>query len=128
MKTVTAAIIARGDEILICQRRPDQPLPLQWEFPGGKVEPCEDPRACLARELREEIGVEAEIGEEVTRFTYQYPGHDSILLLFFNAEVRGEPENLVFQEIRWVPRAQLPEFDFLAADKRLVEEIARGKL
>lgn len=129
MKTVAAAIILRGDNVLICQRRPDQPLPLQWEFAGGKVEGCETPEICLQRELREELGIEAEIGPEVARFSHQYAGFDRVLLLFFRVTVfTGEPQNLVFQEIRWVTRADLPHYDFLAADKELVEEIARGGL
>lgn len=119
----------RGDELLICQRRADQSLPLKWEFAGGKIEDAEDPAAGLRRELREELDLDAEIGPEVCRFSYQYPGCDPILLVFFKVtEFHGEPRNRVFAQIRWVRRHQLPEFDFLAADKQLVEEIARGGL
>ncbi len=133
MRTVAAAIILRGEagaeQALICRRRADQPLPLQWEFAGGKVEDGEEPAACLRRELREELGSEAEIGPEVCRFSYQYPGLDPVLLAFFRVtEFGGEPRNLVFAEIRWVERCRLPEFDFLAADRQLAGQIARGEL
>lgn len=129
MKTVTAALIVRGDELLICQRRADQSLPLKWEFAGGKIEDAEDPAAGLRRELREELDLDAEIGPEVCRFSYQYPGSDPILLVFFKVtEFHGEPRNRVFAQIRWVRRRQLPDFDFLEADQQLVEEIARGGL
>ncbi len=129
MKTVTAALIMRGDQFLICQRRADQHLPLKWEFAGGKLEEGEEPAAALRRELREELELEAEIGPQVCRFSYQYPGRAPILLVFFQVtEFRGEPRNRVFAQIRWVPRQQLAEFDFLPADKELVEQIARGEL
>ena len=127
MRTVTAGIILRGDQVLICRRRDDQPLPLQWEFPGGKVEAGEEPAACLRRELEEELGIEAEIGAEVCRLSYQYPGMDPVELLFFKVtSYEGEPQNRVFSEIRWADRASLPGFDFLAADRAMVREIATG--
>lgn len=128
MQTVTAALIMRGDEFLICQRRADQPHPLKWEFAGGKAEAGEEPAAALRRELREELAIEAAIGPEVCRFSYQYPGRDSILLIFFRVtEFQGEPTNRVFGETRWVLRARLAEFDFLEADRQLVQRIARGE-
>lgn len=128
MTTVTAALIVRDNQFLICQRRADQAHPLKWEFAGGKVEEGEEPAACLRRELREELGIEVEIGEEATRFSYQYPGREPIVLVFFRVpRFTGEPENRVFAEIRWVPRADLPQFDFLEADKELVADIAKGK-
>ena len=65
MKQVVAALILRGSELLICQRTKHQPMPLKWEFPGGKVEPAEEPQAALARELEEELGIHATIGPEV---------------------------------------------------------------
>lgn len=127
MNTVTAALILRGDEFLICRRRADQYLPLKWEFAGGKIEDGEEPAVGLRRELREELDLDAHIGPEVCRFSYQYPGRTPILLVFFKVtEFRGEPRNRVFAEIRWVPRHQLPEFDFLPADRELVEQVARG--
>ena len=127
VRTVTAGIIVRESRVLICRRRADQSHPLQWEFPGGKLEDCEEPAACLRRELREELGIEAEIGEEIRRLTYRYPEMDPVLLLFFRVKsYHGEPRNLVFSEIAWADRAQLPRYDFLAADRGIVAEIAAG--
>ena len=72
---VVAGVIERDARILICRRRADaRHHPLKWEFPGGKVEPGEEPRAALARELGEELGIRAEIGEEIESFAYQYAG------------------------------------------------------
>ncbi len=128
-RTATAAIILRGDQVLICQRRADKALPLKWEFAGGKVEDGEQPADCLQRELREELDLDADIGPELCRSSYRYVGQDPVLLIFFQVtEFRGEPRNLIFAQIRWVPRRRLTEFDFLEADKEVVEQIARGGL
>lgn len=72
LRFVAAALIVRAGEILICQRRPDQPMALQWEFPGGKIEPGETPEEALARELDEELGIKATIGPRVTRIRHNY--------------------------------------------------------
>ena len=129
MNTVTAALIMRGDQFLICRRRADQFLPLKWEFAGGKIEDGEEPATGLRRELGEELDLDADIGPEVCRFSYEYPGRNPILLVFFYVtEFRGEPQNRQFAEIRWVPRNELREFNFLPADKELVEQIARDAL
>ena len=129
MTTVTAALILCGDRFLICRRRADQPSPLKWEFAGGKIEEGEEPAAGLRRELKEELNIEAGIGPEVRRLVCQYPGRPPILLLFFKVtDFQGKLENRVFAEIRWVPRQQLPGFDFLEADRQVAKEIARGGL
>jgi 8-oxo-dGTP diphosphatase len=129
MKHVVAALIVDGDRILACQRTRHQPMPLKWEFPGGKIEEGEQPRDALRRELEEELGIEATIGNEVARIQHRYPNGGSIELRFF--EVRkylGELENRIFREIRWVTRKELPELDFLEADRSLVNDLAAGKL
>ncbi len=82
MTQVVAAILQREDKILICRRRADQPHALKWEFPGGKIEPGESPGAALTRELREELGIEADPGRELTRYQFSYPGKNPILLIF----------------------------------------------
>ena len=64
MKRVVAALILKNDQILACQRTRHQPMPLKWEFPGGKIEEGEQPRDALRRELEEELGIEAMIGNE----------------------------------------------------------------
>ena len=129
MTTVTGALILRDDRFLICRRRTGQLHPLKWEFAGGKCEEGETTAACLKRELREELSIEAEIGREIERFTYTYPGRNPILLVFYLVtDFRGEPRNLVFEEIRWVARAELVQFDFLEADKDLVKRLAAGTL
>ena len=128
-KQVVAGLILRGDEVLCCQRTEYQALPLKWEFPGGKIEPEEEARAALRRELQEELGVHAEIGALVAQLKHQYQNGNAVELQFFAVEhYEGEPQNRIFREIRWVNRRDLPALDFLDADRQLVQQIAQGKL
>ncbi|HUK87242.1 MAG TPA: NUDIX domain-containing protein [Terriglobales bacterium] len=128
-KQVVAALLVREDKLLICQRTRHQPMPLKWEFPGGKVEAGEHPVEALRRELEEELGIQARIGKEVTHLRYDYKNGGAVELQFFRVdEYAGEIENLVFREVRWVERAELPQYDFLEADLTLVRDLAAGKL
>jgi len=129
MKQVVAAIMVReaDKKILICQRTKTQPLPLKWEFPGGKIEEGEEPKAALRRELEEELGIRAEIGAEVSRFVHHYRNGGGVELAFYLVDrYEGEIDNRIFKDVRWVDRKELPSFDFLEADVKLVKEIAAG--
>jgi 8-oxo-dGTP diphosphatase len=114
---------------LIAQRRADHKHGLKWEFPGGKVEATETPREALERELEEELGVRAVIGEEITRYEYQYPGRPPIHLIFFWVrEFSGEPVNRVFEKIRWEEPGRFREYDFLDGDVDFVRRLAEGEV
>jgi 8-oxo-dGTP diphosphatase len=129
MKQVVAALIFRDGKILICQRTRHQTMPLKWEFPGGKIEEGEQPRDALRRELEEELGIEAQIGEEAARIRHEYPNGGMIELRFFRVnEYKSEIENRIFRDLRWVKRSELPAFDFLEADLTLVQDLAKGKI
>lgn len=129
MKRVVAALIVDNGRILACQRTRHQVMPLKWEFPGGKIEDGEQPRDALRRELEEELGIEATIGNEVVRIVHEYPGGGSVELRFFEVrEYKGELENRIFREIRWVGRTELLDLEFLEADRSLVKDLAAGKL
>jgi 8-oxo-dGTP diphosphatase len=125
---VTAGIIMNGDQILICQRRRSDAYGLQWEFPGGKVRKGEDLRASLQRELAEELGIEVAVGPEVFRLQHRYPDRYVEVVFFLVSRYRGEVRNRVFEAIGWVPRAKLPEYNFLEADWELVKRIAHGEI
>jgi 8-oxo-dGTP diphosphatase len=129
MITVTAGIITDGDRMLICQRRAGSRFPLKWEFPGGKMEDGESPEFCLRRELREELAIEAEVGPEVYRTEHRYSNGFAVRLLFFRILCyTGAPVNRAFERIEWAPRADLASYDFLEADRELVERMARGEI
>jgi 8-oxo-dGTP diphosphatase len=126
--TVVAALIRKDGRILIGRRRSDQLHALKWEFPGGKLEPGEEPQVGLARELMEELSVDARIGEEVERYEYCYPGGRPLLLIFYEVDsFAGELRNCVFEEIRWVEASTLPEFDFLEGDVQFVRRLSGSR-
>jgi 8-oxo-dGTP diphosphatase len=129
MKRVVAALMVQDGKLLVCQRTRHQTMPLKWEFPGGKIEEGEQPRDALRRELEEELGITATIGDEVARFQHEYPNGGMVELRFYVVrEFKGELENRIFKEIRWAKPKELPRFDFLEADLTLVKDLAEGKL
>jgi 8-oxo-dGTP diphosphatase len=134
-RLVVAALILRraangpAPEILICQRKPDQPMSLKWEFPGGKVEDGETSEQALARELDEELGITARIGRQVARVRHKYRNGGAIDLQFFLVdEFQGALENRIFNDMRWSPLKALVDYDFLAADLGLIRDLSEGKL
>ena len=129
MKQVVAAFIIQNGKVLICQRTAHQPMALKWEFPGGKIEEGEQPRDALRRELEEELGINAVIGNELVRIRHVYKNGGAVELRFFIVEAfQGELENRIFKDIRWAGRNELPKYDFLEADAGLVRDIAAGKI
>ena len=122
---VVAAVIERAGLILIGQRKPRGRHGLKWEFPGGKVEPGEESREALVRELDEELGITARIGREIERYDFSYSaGHVTRLIFFHVTEFAGEPANLDFEQIAWVERHRLPDYDFLEGDVAFVRRLA----
>ena len=129
LRFVAAALIVRGGEVLIGQRRPDQPMASQWEFPGGKIEAGESAEQALARELEEELGIQAVIGPRITRIRHNYRHGGAVDLQFFAVrEFSGEIVNHIYHEVRWTRLEDLPGYEFLAADRGLIRDLAEGKL
>ena len=127
MKRVVAALIWKDGQILICQRTKHQPMPLKWEFPGGKIEEGEQPRDALRRELDEELGIAAVIGDEVARIQHRYPSGNAVELRFFEVrDYSGELENRIFKTIVWANPADLPNYDFLEADQELIQNLTKA--
>jgi 8-oxo-dGTP diphosphatase len=129
MKRVVAGLILREGKLLVCQRTRHQTMPLKWEFPGGKIEEGEQPRDALRRELEEELGILATVGDEVARIQHEYPNGGMVELRFYLVrDYRGELENRIFRDVQWAAPQELPTFDFLEADLTLVKDLSKGKL
>jgi 8-oxo-dGTP diphosphatase len=131
MKTVVAAVIERDDRrILIGQRRKNDTSPLKWEFPGGKVQDGESPEAALTRELQEELGVTLVKSVELGRVRHQYAGTPEELEIRFFAAAIAETELVprTFEQIAWALPKELGNYDFLAANRELIAQLATGRI
>ena len=122
---VSAAVIERDDAFLLTRRLKGTHLEGTWEFPGGKCEPDETPDACLVREIREELAVDAVVGDLVLVTRHAYPER-SVELHFFRAEVTGDPVPQLGQQMRWVPRAELAALELPEADAALIRLLTRA--
>jgi|KBSMisStandDraft_5_1062788.scaffolds.fasta_scaffold1912926_1 8-oxo-dGTP diphosphatase len=123
-KLVVAALCKDGEgRILLTQRRADQPMPLKWEFPGGKVEPGEAPVDALAREIREELGCDARVGRIDEVVFHAYAEFD-LYMLVYACTLVGTPRAVEVADVRWVPPRELGGFDVLPADVALVARLA----
>ncbi len=118
---VVAGVIRRDGLLLIAQRMPDDTLGGYWEFPGGKVERDEALADALERELREELGVETQIGAELHRVVHAYPDRDVRLYFYEATIISGEPKPIEAADVRWVRPDELLQYQFPEADKPLLE-------
>lgn len=124
MKIVTAAIIVNDGRVMITRRRQGEKLSGAWEFPGGKVEPGETLQNCLARELREELGLVAEIGQVLAQSEYHYE-HGSIQLVALHAQIlSGDITLTVHDKIEWVYPGDLLKFSLAPADIPIAKHLA----
>jgi len=130
MLTVVAGLIEADGKILVCQRRRGDTFELMWELPGGKLKAGETAADGLARELREELGVEARVGDEVFRTRHRYAEmREEIELIFFAAAVEAATvRNIVFERMEWRAVEDLAELNFLPADREFVGKLARREI
>lgn len=117
---VSAAVIKKEGKVLICRRPEGSKLAGIWEFPGGKVEQNENAVEALARELKEELGIRAAVGEEISIVRHRYD-YGVVELHFFMADIiDGVPEAHYHEEIRWVETGILSSFIFPPANENLI--------
>lgn len=123
MTVVAAALIDEAGRVLLQRRAPDRAMAGLWEFPGGKVEPGELPEAALVRELREELGIEAESASLTPACFASAPvgGRHMILLLYLCRAWRGEPRPLDASALKWVRPADMIASEMPPADQPLIE-------
>jgi 8-oxo-dGTP diphosphatase len=122
---VSAAVIVEAGRVLLTQRKSGTHLAGAWEFPGGKVEPDEDPRDALVRELGEELGVTAEVGDIVEVTFHRYPSK-SVLLLFYEARLAAgspAPQAIDVAAVRWAEAAELQDELFPPADVAVLSKV-----
>ena len=123
---VVAGFLRKDGKILIGQRPENHSLAGQWEFPGGKIEPGETPEEALARELSEELGIEAKIGELKLACTHSY-GDVGILILFFEVNFwKGEPKAMHHMMLEWIYPSQLGEKNIPEANRKILDRIYKA--
>lgn len=120
---VSAGLVFHDGKLLITQRKAGSHLEGLWEFPGGKREANESFGDCLRRELREELEIEVEPQEEIEDLTHAYPGKTVRLKFFVCALLDGEPKPVGCAAARWVTREELRDYEFPAADARLLGKL-----
>jgi 8-oxo-dGTP diphosphatase len=125
MQKVTIAIIEKCGKVLIAKRSKGDPLKDTWEFPGGKVERGETPEECLRRELREELGIEAEIGNFMCSTLHTYD-HISIELLAYSViRYSGTVKALDHGELKWISLCDIGNYTFPEANRPILTHLAR---
>jgi 8-oxo-dGTP diphosphatase len=125
-RQVTAAVIEKDGKILIAQRRKGHTLGGKWEFPGGKIEPGETAEVCLKRELKEEFDIEAEIGKFIIASKFRYCMVPIELLAYRAKHLSGEFKINEHEDVRWVDPSEFGSYDFMPADKPIVEMLSEN--
>ncbi|HPX95129.1 MAG TPA: A/G-specific adenine glycosylase [Brevefilum fermentans] len=123
--TVTAAVIRRGDQVLLAQRPPDALLGSLWEFPGGTLEESDaDLSACLQREIQEELGVAINVGQAFGRYRHAYSHFKITLHAFLCSLSPGvEPQPLEGQNLAWVKIETLPDYPMGKVDRQIARRL-----
>lgn len=122
---VVTGVLKKGPMVLVGKRPEGHTLAGQWEFPGGKIELGEQPAQALKRELFEELGIDADIGDLKLTWTHAYPDV-GILLLFFEVLFwKGEPKAIHHTELKWVTFQELQTLDIPEANRKLLPIIRK---
>lgn len=123
MTQVVAALIWNGDRFMICQRPAHKTRGMLWEFVGGKTEKGETKEEALIRECREELDVTVKVNDVFMEVVHEYPDM-TVCLTLFNAEIaEGEPKMLEHNDIKWITKDEIDNFDFCPADTDILKEI-----
>lgn len=125
MKTTTAAIISKNGKYLIAKRKAGGVVGGKWEFPGGKVEKGETPKSALARELREELDIRADIGDFFDEHLHKYDTGDIRCLAYVIDFFMGKIELKEHDELKWVFPREFDKIDFVGNDKPIIEKILK---
>lgn len=123
---VVAALIWDKKKFMICQRPPQKARGLLWEFVGGKVEAGETKKEALMRECQEELAIELLVGDVFMTVVHEYPDI-KVRLTLFNAKIKkGVPQKLEHNDIKWITKEEIPQYDFCPADVEILKRIQKG--
>lgn len=123
---VVAALIWEGDRFMACQRPAHKTRGLLWEFVGGKVESGESKEEALIRECKEELGVTVRVKDVFMEVLHEYPDM-TVNLTLFNAEIaEGTPQKLEHNDIKWITRKEIKNYNFCPADVDILKKLEEG--
>ena len=125
---VAAALIEKDHKILITRRKKETHLGNYWEFPGGKKEKGEDLKSCLIREIREELGIEIDVKNEVFTTSYDYPDRRALLHFFSCDWKSGDPKAVGCREFRWIEITSVGNYEFPPANRELIQQLKNDGL
>lgn len=123
---VVGAVFVDNDMVLAAQRGPGMSMSGMWEFPGGKIEPDETPEQSLARELEEELGVQATVGKHVVTTDWEYDFGIVRLSTYYCSLDAGTPKATEHAELRWVSAEDLASLEWAPADIEAVNLVAEA--
>ncbi|GCE64716.1 8-oxo-dGTP diphosphatase MutT [cyanobiont of Ornithocercus magnificus] len=116
-------ILNKHGHVLIAQRLPRDSLGDLWEFPGGKQVPGETIEECIARELREEVGLEVKVGKQLISLDHTYGYRQLSFSVHLCNHIGGEAKPLVSQQVRWVKVGSLLLYPFPAASIHMINAL-----
>ena len=120
VKVAIAVIINKNNQVLITKRGADQHQGNKWEFPGGKIEAAETAQQALARELKEELGIQLESANFLTTITHSYSTKNITLEVYKVTKWQGDPKGLEGQPMRWVEKIALKDYEFPTANAEIL--------
>ena len=123
---VVAALIWNGEKFMICQRPANKKRGLLWEFVGGKVEKGETKEQALIRECKEELDIDIEVGSEFISTKHTYPDITINLTVFNSSIVNGKPTLLEHNDLKWITKNEIPNYNFCPADEVILKEIKKN--
>ena len=123
MVEVAAALIENGNRFMICQRPGNKARGHLWEFVGGKLEQGETGEEALIRECREELDITVRPGEIYMEVVHEYPDITVHLTIYRAVIAEGEPKLLEHEDLRWITRGEIEEFEFCPADEEILEKL-----
>jgi mutator protein MutT len=123
-KKIGVAVIRNNQgKILIDQRLSTGLMANLWEFPGGKIEPNETITNCIKREIKEELGIDIEVGENLITITHDYDQFTVTLIVHLCKIIQGEPQPLECQQVKWVEISDLDQFEFPRANIEIINAL-----